>query len=308
MSRKSMLLVSACIMIATFNAFAQGATARQSARRPMRVLVVNDDGYDAPGINLLFDALKQAGYEAWLVGPATNQSGVGTAINAKMGPPVAYRKIAENVYSFDGTPSDCVIFALTALMAGAAPDLVISGVNDGPNVGVAQFNSGTVAGAARAVKHGIPAIASSVGLRMDELRSGFPSSKKYLPDAAAFTVKVVGELRKRWLDGEPMLPAGCGLSINYQPYAWDEMAGIVYVRNETPAAFQFLYTLPKDKDGAVAVMNMELFKKPARPEPETDDGDILYTKSVAISVFRASWEADDAERAQVAATLSGLVR
>ncbi|MEX6227016.1 5'/3'-nucleotidase SurE [Providencia hangzhouensis] len=99
----------------------------------------------------------------WLVGPSTNQSGIGTAITFKAGKEFDIKKINERTYCF---PVHLLIhwdFGLQALLRRTPPDLVISGVNDGPNTGTSQLNSGTVSAASRAVRLGYPAIAASIG-------------------------------------------------------------------------------------------------------------------------------------------------
>ncbi len=191
------------------------ATVSANTLEPMRILVVSDDGCQSEGSQALFEALNDKGYDVWLSAPLDNKSGTGTAVTFKLGKELKYKKIAERQYCFDGTPVDSVLFGLTGLMADKKPDLVISGVNDGPNVGVNQFNSGTVGAAARAVRHGVPALAVSMGFRLEELKIGMPSSLKYIPDGVAHTLSIVEKLDSKRVIGEPLLPKGTGLSINY---------------------------------------------------------------------------------------------
>lgn len=128
----------------------------QAAEKPLRILLVNDDGCQSVGTTSLQEKLAAKGYDVWMVAPATNQSGIGSAITFKPGKTFDVKKVADKRYCFPGTPADAVDFGLWGVMKEAAPDLVISGVNDGPNTGMAQVNSGTVSAAARALRYGFP--------------------------------------------------------------------------------------------------------------------------------------------------------
>jgi len=257
--------------------------------RPMRILLVNDDGYESIGIRQLAGLLEERGYDVWSVAPETNQSGIGTAITFKPGKPVRFTNIGGNHYYMPGTPSDCLLLGLTALMAENPPDLVISGVNDGPNVGVSQFNSGTVGGAMRAVKHGFPAIASSVGFRMEEMKEGFPSTMVYLPEAVVFTVDLVDRLNENWKNTGTVLPAGTGLSINYPAWAKEDIQGIAWPVNPRPANHQFVYQVVED-GVAVPVPSKEMMSIPETPDPLNDE-DMLNHRYITIELLSASWHA-----------------
>ena len=157
----------------------------QAAEKPLRILLVNDDGCQSVGTTSLQEKLAAKGYDVWMVAPDTNQSGIGSAITFKPGKTFDVKKVADKRYCFPGTPADAVDFGLWGLMKEAAPDLVISGVNDGPNPGMAQVNSGTVSAAARALRYGFPAIAASIGYRFteQEMKNKWPSTYKYWPDS-----------------------------------------------------------------------------------------------------------------------------
>ena len=171
----------------------------QAAEKPLRILLVNDDGCQSVGTTSLQEKLAAKGYDVWMVAPATNQSGIGSAITFKPGKTFDVKKVADKRYCFPGTPADAVDFGLWGVMKEAAPDLVISGVNDGPNTGMAQVNSGTVSAAARALRYGFPAIAASIGYRFteEEMKNKWPSTHKYWPDAVDYVVTVVDKLSYR---------------------------------------------------------------------------------------------------------------
>jgi len=124
---------------------------------PMKILICNDDGYQAPGIQALFDALKTVA-EVEVVAPEQNNSAKSNALTLHA---PLYVHTAPNGFRFvNGTPADCVHVALTGLL-GYRPDLVVSGINNGANMGDDTIYSGTVGAAMEGYLFGIPAIAFS---------------------------------------------------------------------------------------------------------------------------------------------------
>jgi 5'-nucleotidase len=124
----------------------------------MRILLSNDDGYSADGIQQLHAALKDQ-HQVTLVAPERNKSGASNSLTLTR--PISARLVAPGQYAVDGTPADCVHLALTGLI-GERPDLVVSGINDGANMGEDTLYSGTVAAAMEGFLVGIPAIAFSM--------------------------------------------------------------------------------------------------------------------------------------------------
>jgi 5'-nucleotidase len=126
-----------------------------------KILVTNDDGVRSEGIHALARALDRLG-EVTIVGPQTEASAIGHALTLRR--PLRMDLLSEGVYEVDGTPTDCVNIAITQLYkpAGAMPDLVVSGINKGYNLGDDVTYSGTVAGALEAALLGIPGIAVSL--------------------------------------------------------------------------------------------------------------------------------------------------
>lgn len=123
-----------------------------------RILVTNDDGYFSPGIEALAAALKGVG-DVVVVAPQTEASAVGHALTLRR--PLRVDVIGPAVYAVDGTPTDCVNIAIDEILT-APPDLVVSGINKGLNVGDDVTYSGTVAGAFEAALLGFPGIAVSL--------------------------------------------------------------------------------------------------------------------------------------------------
>ena len=124
----------------------------------MKILLTNDDGYDHPGIKTLFQELSKH-HEVFMMAPDTNKSGFSSALTFLT--PITEQKIEKNIYKIDGTPVDCVRLALEEFCP-FVPDLVVSGINPGPNIGHLMLYSGTVGAAiqGRDLKH--PSIAISV--------------------------------------------------------------------------------------------------------------------------------------------------
>lgn len=124
-----------------------------------RVLISNDDGIHAPGLKVLEHIAKKVCKEVWIVAPETEQSATGHSLTLRR--PLRIHKHADKHYSVDGTPTDCVLLALNEIMKECPPDLVLSGVNKGWNLGEDVTYSGTVAAAMEATILGVPAIAFS---------------------------------------------------------------------------------------------------------------------------------------------------
>ena len=151
-----------------------------------RILLTNDDGLESPGLITLANELLRTGYELRVAAPASEQSGVGHCITLHTplyAEQVALSNLVTNVptYRVKGTPADCVKLAITNLFPDFAPDLVISGINRGPNIGLNILYSGTVAGALEACINGIPAIALSLDVSANGIWHFALAAKLSLP-------------------------------------------------------------------------------------------------------------------------------
>jgi|SRR6185312_4417191 len=124
----------------------------------MDILVSNDDGVQAPGLLMLANALKQIA-NVTVIAPDRNRSGASNSLTLEY--PIRVKKLENDIISVEGTPTDCVHLALTGLLA-TKPDMVVSGINAGPNLGDDVFYSGTVAAAMEGRFLGVPAIAFSL--------------------------------------------------------------------------------------------------------------------------------------------------
>src|SRR5690242_18534183 len=124
----------------------------------MKILVSNDDGYFAPGITRLAEALARRG-EVTVVAPERDRSGASNSLTLDR--PLVVRRAANGYYSVNGTPTDCVHIAVTGLL-DFTPDIIVSGVNLGANMGDDTIYSGTVAAAVEGYLLGIPSLAISL--------------------------------------------------------------------------------------------------------------------------------------------------
>ncbi|WP_231566814.1 5'/3'-nucleotidase SurE [Erwinia sp. 9145] len=264
----------------------------QAAERAMRILIVNDDGCQSVGTTSLQEKLAAKGFDVWMVAPSTNQSGIGSAITFKPNKIFNVEKVADKRFCFPGTPADAVDFGLLGVLKDNPPDLVLSGVNDGPNTGVAQLNSGTIGAAARAVRYGYPAIAASIGyiISEQEMKAGWPSTHKYWPDAVDYVVSLVETLNGKWQPGQSVLPGGSGLSINYPALAKADIKGLKYIDNEQFPEPQHYYKLLKD--GRAQQIMSEKILTPS--EADTDTG-WLNKGYITWTIFDGEWNAPQFE-------------
>ena len=156
------------------------------------ILVTNDDGYDAPGILALASAMRQLG-EVEIVAPATNQSQSGHKITLFQDLPYARHRLDGGIpaVALDGSPADCIAVAMLGL-AQQTPDIVVSGINRGENMGQDMTYSGTVTAALEATIHGLPAVAFSLSIANGERH-------EYYQVAAGIAARIVKRVLEQGL-------------------------------------------------------------------------------------------------------------
>lgn len=125
----------------------------------LRILISNDDGINAPGIKVLERIARSISKDVWVVAPEHEQSAAGHSLTIRR--PLRVRQVSRRRFAVDGTPTDSVLLGVNHVMTGKRPDLVLSGINRGSNLGEDVTYSGTVAAAMEATILGIPAIALS---------------------------------------------------------------------------------------------------------------------------------------------------
>ena len=135
-----------------------GTTPGHDRVRTMRILITNDDGIHAPGLDACEEIARALSDDVWVVAPETDQSGVSHSLS--LNDPLRLREVGERHFAVKGTPTDCVIMGARHIMKDV-PDLVLSGVNRGRNAAEDVTYSGTVAGAMEGTVLGIPSFALS---------------------------------------------------------------------------------------------------------------------------------------------------
>ena len=148
---------------------------------PMRILITNDDGIHAEGLDVCEKIARALSDDVWVIAPEYDQSGVAHSLS--LNDPLRLRQIGERRFAVRGTPTDCVIMGARHVLNGNGPDLVLSGVNRGRNAGEDVIYSGTVAGAVEGTVIGVPSLALSQAYAS---RGGRPphweTSLHYAPD------------------------------------------------------------------------------------------------------------------------------
>ena len=176
----------------------------------MRILLSNDDGCRAPGLRCLADALRTH-CELTVVAPDRNRSGASNSLT--LSNPVRATRHEDGVTCVDGTPTDCVHLALTGLME-REPDMVVSGINAGPNLGDDVLYSGTVAAAMEGRHLGLPAIAVSCAA----------SNPQHYDTAARVTLLLIQRLQIERLANDAVL------NVNVPDIPFGELAGFEVTR------------------------------------------------------------------------------
>lgn len=125
----------------------------------MRVLLANDDGVMAPGIRSLHQELRSA-HETYIIAPLEERSTTGHSLS--LDKPLRLERLEDSIYGCSGFPADCVLMGLGFLLKDRRPDVVVSGINRGANLGQDLYYSGTIAAAREAAFHKVPAIAVSL--------------------------------------------------------------------------------------------------------------------------------------------------
>jgi 5'-nucleotidase len=183
----------------------------------MRILLTNDDGIRAPGLEVLERIARAFSDEIWIVAPAEEQSGAGHSLTLTV--PVRLRKLGERRFAVTGTPTDAVMMGLANIMKETPPDLILSGVNRGANLGEDVTYSGTVSAAMEGALAGIPSIA----LSQCYPREGMGDT---VPFAAA---EAWGEQVLRPLIETPMASRTL-VNVNFPPLPPGEVKGVRVVR------------------------------------------------------------------------------
>lgn len=237
-----------------------------------RILVTNDDGIRAPGLLALARAMTALG-EVTVIAPVDNQSGKGHSLTLLE--PIFVDKITlegiSTAYAVTATPASCVKVALGALMA-SKPDLVVSGINRGQNLGRVGYVSGTVGAAREAALQGIPAIAVSLKIAEGATEVSYA--------AAAAASRQIAELVKA-----ANLPPGVFLNVNVPPGAPDAIKGLRLAMQSPQNGFERFMEHQRPPSNRRYFWN--IYEDP-KGGAETDDVGVVEQGYVAVVPLRAS--------------------
>lgn len=239
-----------------------------------RVLLSNDDGIDAPGMRVLEDIAAEIADEVWVVAPAGDKSGISRAIS--LHDPLRLIERGPRRFAVPGTPSDSVILGLRLVLKDHPPDLVLSGVNRGANIGQEIGFSGTVSAALTARMMGLRAVALSQAFR-DR-------------DAVKWHTAKAGALSFfEWIAQQGGVPANTVLNVNMPDVEPDELAGIDFTRQGPGAALSVEVETREDLRGGR--YHWLSFRR--EPTPQPDDSDYGALRRQAISVTPVGFDVTD---------------
>ncbi len=146
----------------------------------MKILLTNDDGYQADGIRILEQTLSEAGHEVWVCAPSEERSAFSHAMTLKG--KIKIHRYGERHYHCSGTPADAILYGLAAKVIPIVPDMVISGINRGYNASTDILYSGTVGAASEAALRGYPSIAVSARLHTPGENTPYERAASFLTD------------------------------------------------------------------------------------------------------------------------------
>ncbi|HEF4762277.1 TPA: 5'/3'-nucleotidase SurE [Pseudomonas putida] len=293
----------------------------------LNILLTNDDGCRAPGIDAMYRALTAAGHKVTLVGPLNDSSGISAASVVVPGQALAVTELAPGRFcvgppegyvapagktSAIGTPVDAVNVGLDVILKDTPPDLVVSGSNFGENVGPLTQMSGTLNAAVRAMFKGVPAVAVSTAIDMDlimhDQQAGYRKTLGAMDDTARFAVKVIeqaslagAQARKACeKDKHPCglnvlgLPGVNGLNLNYPPLPPSEVKGLSFAPIGNWDRVNF--TSQRGTDGTVHVN----LAPPATPTAAQQQADAyqLWQGHAVITVIDGNMTAPEAVQDQ----------
>jgi 5'-nucleotidase len=232
-----------------------------------RILISNDDGIDAPGLLALYDAVSSIS-EVTVVAPATERSAIGHAISVYSDLTLLERMREGRIwgYGLEGTPADCVKFAITRLMKDP-PHLVLSGINRGENIGNSILYSGTVAAAIEGTMYGFPSIAISL--------AALPPKIPCYDYAARFSSRLARFVLKKGL------PQGVLLNVNIPNVPEKEIRGVV-VSRQGKSMFEDIFEHQGEKNGLPAFRNIGN-KMVYSAEGEDFDDFVLRQNKISIT-------------------------
>ncbi len=199
-----------------------------------KILITNDDGIESPGLQILEEVAARFSDDVWVVAPQTERSG--TAHSITLTSTIRTRPAGERRVAVLGTPTDCVVIAVDHVLDGT-PDLVLSGINNGPNAAEDIHSSGTCAAAMEAATRGIPA----VSLSQDLIFPGptkWETARQYAPPLVEYAI-------------EHGMPEAVYWVINFPPVEPDEVKGVEVTTQSHRSPYSWTSIESKDPRGGV---------------------------------------------------------
>ena len=237
----------------------------------MRILITNDDGIHAPGLEVCETIARALSDDVWIVAPETDQSGVSHSLS--LNDPLRLRELTPKHFAVKGTPTDCVIMGVRHIMVDNPPDLILSGVNRGQNVAEDVTYSGTIAGAMEGTTLGVPSFALSQAYGL-ETRSN--------PDwdtAIQHGPKVI----RKVLDGG--VPEGVLVNINFPDCPPEGVKGVSITMQGKRD--QDLLRIDPRHDGRGNPYYWLTFARKERPKPrDGTDLSAVAAKRISVTALR----------------------
>lgn len=303
---------------------AAGLLLQAGSASARRILLSNDDGLTS-NVKALYEALKADGHDVIVAVPCTNQSGMGAAIRilkpltgldhdcrngaARAGDraigPMVRDGLGPDYFYVDGTPVMALLYGLDVVAAqrwGGPPDLVLSGPNEGQNVGSLVIASGTVGNVQFAGSRGLPAIALSAGLATEGDGALANPDSAIVARLAAQLVKTLD----RRSGGGAMLPPGLALNVNFP----DRVAGAQWRLSRLGTYNGVTVRFAADIDKAAAPRpGVAIVQNPTPPTlAQQEDEAVVYRKDIAVSVMQIGYDPPPAARLWAKRRLHGFLR
>lgn len=297
------------------------------------IVLTNDDGLTS-NVKALYEALKADGHDVIVSTPCQGQSGMGAAVKflRPLGPlasdchngaatkgapgagPMTREGVTSDFHYVDGTPVMALLYGLDVLAQkrwGKAPDLVLSGPNEGQNVGAIVISSGTVSNAQYGAERGIPSIALSAGVgSTDNKTLANPQSKT----VAALSLDLVRALSKKARKG-PLLPPGVALNVNFP----DKLEGARWMKSRIGTYNAYSVSFAPDLSttamgkasglGSVQLPGIALDMNRSVPtRAQRMDESVIVRTGIAVSVMQVGYEHRPAQQKWLGSSLRGLFR
>ena len=268
----------------------------------LHILLTNDDGHQAPGIQALHRILKQAGHQVSMVAPSTEQSATSMGVTSRRN--LTLEQLGDDIWHLDGQPVDTILVALRHLLQDNPPDLVLSGINFGPNLGTALYMSGTIGAAIMASLNGVPAIAVSAGMRFEEVGTEFPSTHDVLVPAAEFTCLVVDSLQSSIGANGRLLPKEIMLNINYPALPRNQIKGVLHPEISAGHLIDLAYHRC-DETGHVVP---RFYPRVDPAQPHKEDGDVRAHLEgyITVSAVKPRWNPPNKQAKKLRKRLAAL--